>query len=96
MCIAGVLGGLNSGITESTVNVFFRICYFDPITVRKTSKRQNISTDASFRFERGIDPNLTEYTLKYAAMLIAEIVKAKYQATPLMNTKLKQMTIKFS
>ena len=83
MCIAGVLGGLNSGITESTVNVFLESAYFDPITVRKTSKRHNISTDASFRFERGIDPNLTEYALKYAAMLIAEIAQGEISSDPL-------------
>ena len=83
MCIAGVLGGLNSGITESTVNVFLESAYFDPITVRKTSKRQNISTDASFRFERGIDPNLTEYALKYAAMLIAEIAQGEISSDPI-------------
>ena len=73
MCIAGVFGGLNSGISEQTTNIFLESAYFDPISIRKTAKRHGLSTDASFRFERGVDPNITKYALKYAAILITEI-----------------------
>ena len=73
MCIAGVFGGLDSGISEQTTNIFLESAYFDPISIRKTAKRHGLSTDASFRFERGVDPNITEYALKHAAILITEI-----------------------
>ena len=73
MCIAGVFGGLNSGISTTTTNIFLESAYFDPVSIRKTAKRHGLSTDASFRFERGIDPNITKYALKYAALLITEI-----------------------
>ncbi len=73
MCIAGVFGGKNSGVTENTTNIFLESAYFNPVAVRKTAKRHGLSTDASFRFERGIDPTLTEYALKRAAMLIQEV-----------------------
>jgi len=73
MCIAGVLGGLNSGVTEQTTAIFLESAYFNPVSIRKTAKRHALNTDASFRFERGIDPNITEYALKRAAILITEI-----------------------
>lgn len=73
MCIAGVFGGIDSGVTENTANIFLESAYFDPVSIRKTAKRHNLNTDASFRFERGIDPNLCEYALKRAALLIKEI-----------------------
>ncbi len=73
MCIAGVFGGLDSGVTESTTNIFIESAYFDPVSVRKTAKRHGLNTDASFRFERGIDPNITKYALKYATILINEL-----------------------
>ena len=73
MCIAGVFGGLDSGISSTTSNIFLESAYFDPVSIRKTAKRHGLNTDASFRFERGIDPNITEYALKYAAILITEI-----------------------
>ncbi|MFV0572316.1 MAG: phenylalanine--tRNA ligase subunit beta [Xanthomarina gelatinilytica] len=73
MCFAGVLGGIHSGVTETTTNIFLESAYFNPVSIRKTAKRHNINTDASFRFERGIDPNITEYALKRAALLIQEI-----------------------
>lgn len=73
MCIAGVFGGLHSGVTEETTSIFLESAYFDPVSIRKTAKRHALNTDASFRFERGIDPNITEYALKRAALLIAEI-----------------------
>jgi phenylalanyl-tRNA synthetase beta chain len=77
MCIAGVFGGLHSGVTENTTAIFLESAYFDPITVRKSAKRHSLNTDASFRFERGIDPNITEYALKRAANLIVEIAGGK-------------------
>ena len=77
MCIAGVFGGIESGVTESTENIFLESAYFNPISIRKTAKRHALNTDASFRFERGIDPNLTEYALIHAALLIREIAGGK-------------------
>jgi phenylalanyl-tRNA synthetase beta chain len=73
MCIAGVFGGLESGVTEKTQNVFLESAYFDPVTIRKTSRRHTLQTDASFRYERGCDPNNTLYVLKRAALLIREV-----------------------
>ncbi|MDO4229432.1 MAG: phenylalanine--tRNA ligase subunit beta, partial [Capnocytophaga sp.] len=73
LCIAGVLGGMNSGITHSTRTIFLESAYFNPISVRKTAKRHGISTDASFRFERGININDVKYALMYAAILIENI-----------------------
>ena len=73
MCIAGVFGGINTGVTEKTTSIFLESAYFDPISVRKTAKRHGLNTDASFRFERGIDIENVEYALKRAAILIKEI-----------------------
>ena len=73
MCIAGVFGGLESGVTETTTSIFLESAYFNPVSVRKTAKRHGLNTDASFRFERGIDPNITGYALKRAALLIQEL-----------------------
>lgn len=73
LCIAGVLGGQNSGVTESTSSIFLESAFFNPVSVRKTAKRHSINTDASFRFERGIDIDNVEYCLKRAALLIHEI-----------------------
>lgn len=73
MCIAGVFGGKNSGVTEGTNAIFLESAYFNPVSVRKTAKRHSLSTDASFRFERGIDPTITEFALKRAALLIQEV-----------------------
>ena len=73
MCIAGVFGGLESGVSEKTKNVFLESAYFDPVTIRKTSRRHQLQTDASFRYERGCDPNNTMYVLKRAALLIQEV-----------------------
>lgn len=73
MCIAGVFGGIHSGVTENTTSIFLESAYFDPISIRKTAKRHGLNTDASFRFERGIDINRSEYALKRAAALIKEI-----------------------
>ena len=73
MCIAGVFGGLDSGSTEATTDVFLESAYFHPTWVRKTARRHALSTDASFRFERGIDPNNTLYCLKLAALMVKEL-----------------------
>ena len=73
MCIGGVFGGLDSGVTESTTDVFLESAYFNPTWVRKTARRQGLNTDSSFRFERGIDPNTTVKFLKIAAMLVKEL-----------------------
>ena len=73
MCMAGVFGGADSGVTDQTTSVFIESAYFDPRHVRKTSKRHALQTDASFRFERGADPNITLYALKRAALLIKEL-----------------------
>ncbi|MFL2595052.1 MAG: phenylalanine--tRNA ligase subunit beta [Flavobacteriaceae bacterium] len=77
MCIAGVFGGIDSGITEKTKEVFLESAYFDPVRIRKTAKRHGLSTDASFRFERGIDIQLCDYALKRAALLIMEVAGGK-------------------
>ena len=73
MCIAGVFGGLNSGSTEATKDVFLESAYFHPTWVRKTARRHGLNTDASFRFERGIDPNNVIYCLKLAALMVKEL-----------------------
>lgn len=73
LCIAGVLGGINSGVTTSTRTIFLESAYFNPVSVRKTAKRHGINTDASFRFERGININDVKYALMYAAILIENI-----------------------
>ncbi|QQL50028.1 phenylalanine--tRNA ligase subunit beta [Mucilaginibacter ginkgonis] len=73
MCIAGVFGGISSGVSDTTTNIFLESAYFNPVTVRKTAKRFGLKTDASFRFERGTDPDMTVFALKRAALLIKEI-----------------------
>lgn len=73
LCIAGIFGGKNSGVTESTTAIFLESAYFNPVSIRKTAKRHQLNTDASFRFERGIDPTITAYALKRAALLIKEV-----------------------
>lgn len=73
LCIAGVFGGKSSGVSETTNSIFLESAYFNPISIRKTAKRHGLNTDASFRFERGIDPNITEFALKRAALLIKEV-----------------------
>jgi phenylalanyl-tRNA synthetase beta chain len=73
MCIGGVFGGISSGVKETTKNIFLESAFFDPVFIRKTARRHGLNTDASFRFERGIDPNGVIYALKRAALLIKEI-----------------------
>ena len=77
LCIAGVFGGSGSGVTEQTTSIFLESAYFNAVSVRKTAKRHALNTDASFRFERGIDINLTKYALKRAALLIEEYAGGK-------------------
>ena len=77
LCIAGVFGGSESGVTSYTTSIFLESAYFNPVAVRKTAKRHALNTDASFRFERGIDINLTKYALKRAALLIEEYAGGK-------------------
>ena len=73
LCIAGVFGGKSSGVSETTTAIFLESAYFNPVSIRKSAKRHQLNTDASFRFERGIDPTITEYALKRAALLIQEV-----------------------
>ncbi len=73
MCIAGVLGGMESGVSDSTTNIILESAYFNPVVIRKGAKRHGINTDASFRYERGIDPNIQLYALKRAALLYKEL-----------------------
>lgn len=73
MCIAGVFGGLDSGATETTKDIFIESAYFHPTWVRKTARRHGLNTDASFRFERGIDPNGVIYALKVATLMVKEL-----------------------
>ncbi len=73
MCIAGVFGGLDSGVTESTTDIFLESAYFNPTVVRKSARRHGLNTDSSFRFERGVDPNNTLYVLRLAAIMVKEL-----------------------
>lgn len=78
LCLAGIFGGLNSGVTENTKTIFLESAYFDPVSIRKSAKRHGLNTDASFRFERGIDPKIGVYALKRAANLIKELCDTDY------------------
>ena len=77
LCIAGILGGADSGIRNETIDIFLESAYFNPVSVRKTAKMFALNTDASFRFERGVDPNLTDYALKRTVLLIQELAGGK-------------------
>ena len=82
MCIAGVFGGLDSGVTESTTSIFLESAYFNPTSIRKTARRHGLSTDASFRYERGTDPNITMYCLKLAALKVKELAGGEICGEP--------------
>lgn len=82
MCIAGVFGGLDSGVTESTISIFLESAYFNPTSIRKTARRHGLSTDASFRYERGTDPNITMYCLKLAALMVKELAGGEICGEP--------------
>ena len=77
MCIGGVFGGLESGVSDTTKNIFLESAYFNPVSIRRSAKRHGLSTDSSFRFERGIDPNIQVYALKRAALLFKELAGGK-------------------
>ena len=79
MCLAGVFGGEESGVTETTTDVFLESAYFNPVSIRKSSKRHGLKTDASFRYERGADPQVVEYAAKRAALLILELAGGKIE-----------------
>ncbi|MDM1049307.1 phenylalanine--tRNA ligase subunit beta [Sphingobacterium hotanense] len=81
MCIAGVFGGAESGVTEETTSIFLESAYFNPVSVRKTSKRHALKTDSSFRFERGVNPDIAVVALKKAAKLIAEVSGGQISST---------------
>jgi len=81
MCIAGVFGGIKSGVSEKTTDVFLESAYFNPVWLRKTAKKHTLSTDASFRFERGVDPNMNLYAMKRAALLMCEITGAQISSS---------------
>ena len=73
MCLAGVFGGLESGVNESTTELFLESAYFNPVTIRKTAKRHGLNTDASYRYERGTDIEIVKYSLRRTAVLIQEL-----------------------
>ena len=77
LCIAGVFGGLESGVSDTTTSIFLESACFDAISVRRTARRHALNTDASFRFERGVDPEITVLALKRAALLLREVAGAK-------------------
>src|SRR5690606_8362035 len=73
MCLAGIFGGLNSGVTEDTTSIFLESAYFHPVTIRKSSKRHGLKTDSSFRFERGTNPDITIVALEKAVKILLEV-----------------------
>ena len=81
MCIAGVFGGLDAGVSDSTTEVFLESAYFNPVSIRKTARRHALNTDASFRYERGCDPEICLYALKRAALLLKEVAGAEIDST---------------
>ena len=85
LCLAGIFGGIDSGISEKTTSIFIESAFFDPITIRKSAKYHNLSTDSSYRFERGIDPNITKYALKRAVLMIKEICKNSIVSSDLID-----------
>lgn len=80
LCIAGVMGGLNSGVNAATTQVFLESAYFNPVSIRKSSKRHGLKSDASFRFERGADPNMTAIALRRAILLIQELAGGEVES----------------
>lgn len=83
LCIAGIYGGLESGVSDQTTSVFIEAAYFDPISIRKSARFFGLNTDASFRFERGIDPELVEFAMKRAALLIKEVAGGSISMNPI-------------
>ena len=100
LCLAGIYGGLDSGVTEKTTSIFLESAYFDPISIRRSSKHHNLNTDASYRFERGVDPNITVLALKKACILIKEVCKEAMISSDIIDvypTKIedKQIIVRF-
>ena len=85
LCLAGIFGGIDSGISEKTSTIFIESAFFDPVTVRKSAKHHNLSTDSSYRFERGIDSNTTKYALKRAVLMIKEICTGSIVSSDLID-----------
>jgi len=85
LCLAGIFGGIDSGISKKTTSIFLESAYFDPITVRKSAKYHNLSTDSSYRFERGVDPNISKYALKRAVLMIKEVCKDSIVSSDLID-----------
>lgn len=83
LCIAGVFGGASSGVKDDTTAIFLEAAYFNPVSIRTTAKRHALNTDASFRFERGVDPNIVDYAMKRAALLIKEVAGGKISMDPI-------------
>lgn len=98
LCIAGVFGGADSGIKDDTTDVFLESAYFNPVSVRKTAKFHGMNTDASFRFERGVDPNLTAFALKRAALLIQEVAGGEIamEVVDVYPNKIENKVVEFS
>jgi phenylalanyl-tRNA synthetase beta chain len=98
LCIAGVFGGISSGVTADTKNIFLESAYFNATSVRKSSKRHSLKTDASFRYERGADPNITVFALKRAAMIIKEIAGGEIssEVIDIYPTKIENFKVPFS
>lgn len=98
MCIAGVFGGLDSGVKEGTTSIFIESAYFNPVWVRKTARRHGLNTDASFRYERGCDPNIAIYALKRAALLIKEVAggEVSSQITDIYPTPIEDFKVEVS
>lgn len=97
LCLAGIFGGKNAGVNEHTTAIFLEAAYFNPITIRKAAKRHGLNTDASFRFERGVDPNLVDFAMKRAATLIAAITEGtiSYEPIPFESKKINPVEILF-
>jgi len=98
LCMAGVLGGIDSGINNDSTDVFLESAYFEPVVTRKMARRHGLNTDASFRFERGVDPELTLFALKRTALLIKEIAGGEIAMEPLevAGKKIEHQPIQFS
>ena len=98
MCIAGVFGGQKSGVTNETKNIFLESAYFSPVSIRKSSKHHGLKTDASFRYERGADPNITVYALQRAALLIQEVAggNVSSEITDIYPAPIEEKKISFS
>ncbi|WP_107038153.1 phenylalanine--tRNA ligase subunit beta [Brumimicrobium mesophilum] len=98
LCIAGVFGGLNSGVSSETTSIFLESAYFNPVSVRKTAKRHGLNTDASFRFERGVDVKMIEFAMKRAATLIAKLSDGSisHEPIPFYPKRIKSKEVTFS